>query len=230
MALDLSGYQPIPEAGRKTELIEIPIASLQPTQWCVGLAEVWARQEDFASETRQQRLAYLKGKPVPLVRSAAGEVWMVDRHRLRGLLDLDPQSTTWGYVIAELPCSDRSEVLRFLEQQGWLYLIDGRGSGPRQPMELPRTLLDLEDDPYRSLVWKLKKEGFIKPQPQILITNFAGVPGCVDGPYHPFSSRQLQPALAPARRLVCSQAASSMAGWKGDKGLPLISVCAGNPI
>ena len=95
MALDLSGYQPIPEAGRKTELIEIPIASLRPTQWCVGLAEVWARQEDFASETRQQRLDYLKGKPVPLVRSAAGEVWMVDRHhRLRGLLGLDPQSTT----------------------------------------------------------------------------------------------------------------------------------------
>jgi len=121
VTLDLPGYQAIPEAGRKTELIEIPVASLQPTQWCIGLAEVWARQEDFAKETRQQRLDYLKGKPVPLVRSASGEVWMVDRHhRLRALLGLDPQSTAWGYVIAELPTSERSDVLRFLEQQGWL--------------------------------------------------------------------------------------------------------------
>ena len=119
VTLDLSGYQPIPEAGRQSELIEIPIASLQPTQWCIGLAEVWARQEDFAGETRQQRQEYLKGKPVPLVRSAAGEVWMVDRHhRLRALLGLDSHSTAWGYVIAELPTSDRSDVLRFLEQQG----------------------------------------------------------------------------------------------------------------
>ena len=65
MTLDLSGYQPIPEAGPRTELIEVAIASLQPTQWCIGLAEVFARQEDFAGETRQQRLDYLKGKPVP---------------------------------------------------------------------------------------------------------------------------------------------------------------------
>ena len=186
VTLDLSGYQPIPEAGRQSELIEIPIASLQPTQWCIGLAEVWARQEDFAGETRQQRQDYLKGKPVPLVRSAAGEVWMVDRHhRLRALLGLDSHSTAWGYVIAELPTSDRSDVLRFLEQQGWLYLIDGRGAGPRQPMELPRTLLDLEDDPYRSLVWKRRRRASSSRSHRSLITNSAGVPGCVDGPYLP---------------------------------------------
>ena len=218
VTLDLPGYQAIPEAGRKTELIEIPVASLQPTQWCIGLAEVWARQEDFAKETRQQRLEYLKGKPVPLVRSASGEVWMVDRHhRLRALLGLDPQSTAWGYVIAELPTRERSDVLRFLEQQGWLYLVDGRGMGPRQSIDLPRTLLDLEDDPYRSLVWKLKKEGFIKPQPQIPYHEFRWGAWLRRRPLPPFSSRQLNPALAPARRLVCSQAASAMAGWKGDK-------------
>ena len=27
--------------------------------------------------------------------------------------------------------------------------------------------MDLDDDPYRSLIWKLKKEGLITPQPQI---------------------------------------------------------------
>ena len=93
---------------------------------------------------------------------------MVDRHhRLRALLGLDPQATTWGYVIADLEVSDRHAVLQLLDQRGWLYLIDGRGHGPRPAAELPRSLLDLEDDPYRSLVWKLKQEGLIKPQRQI---------------------------------------------------------------
>ena len=212
-----AGYQPIPEVGPTTELFEVAVALLQPTQWCVGLAEVWARQRDFARETRDTRLNGLKKKPVPLVRSADGELWMVDRHhRLSALLGLDPQATTWGYVIADLNISARDAVLQFLDQQGWLYLIDGRGHGPHQPQALPRSLLDLEDDPYRSLVWKLKQEGLIKPQRQIPYHEFRWGHWLRLRPLPPFSSRQLQPALVPARRLVCSQAASLLAGWKGE--------------
>ena len=63
------------------------------------------------------------------------------------------------------PTADRSAVLTYLYNQGWLYLYDGRGIGPRPAEQLPTSLLGLEDDPYRSLVWKLKQEGWIKPQP-----------------------------------------------------------------
>ena len=218
VSLTLPPYQRIPEAGSNSELIEVPIAKLQPTQWCVGLAEVWARQEDFSKDSRQERLDYLKRKPVPLVRSAAGELWMVDRHhRLRGLHGLDAHATAWGYVITDLPSSKREDVLRFLQQQGWLYLYDGRGQGPRAPEQLPPSLMDLEDDPYRSLVWKLKKEGAIKPQAQIPYHEFRWGAWLRRRPLPPFSSRRLEPALPTARNLVCSQAASSIPGWKGDK-------------
>ncbi|AII43932.1 plasmid partitioning protein ParB [Synechococcus sp. KORDI-100] len=218
VSLSLPPYQRIPEAGKDTELIEVSIAELQPTQWCIGLAEVWARQEDFSKDSREERLDYLKGKPVPLVRSAAGKLWMVDRHhRLRGLHGLDAHASAWGYVIADLPFSERDDVLRFLQQQGWLYLYDGRGQGPRASEELPTSLMDLDDDPYRSLVWKLKKEGAIKPQAQIPYHEFRWGAWLRRRPLPPFSSRQLEPALPAARRLVCSPSASSLAGWRGDK-------------
>ena len=217
MTAQPSGYQPIPEVSRSTELFEVSVAALHPTQWCVGLAEVWSRQQDFARETREARLSELKRKPVPLVRNAGGHLWMVDRHhRLRALLELDRQSTTWGYVIAELDVDDHSAVLEVLDQRGWLYLFDGRGNGPRPPLELPHSLLDLDDDPYRSLVWKLKQEGLIKPQRQIPYHEFRWGSWLRSRPLPPFSSRHLNPALIPARRLVCSQAASGMPGWKGD--------------
>ena len=212
-----SGYRPIPEAGPASELFEVAVASLHPTQWCVGLAEVWSRQQDYARETRQTRLGDLKRKPVPLVRSAGGQLWMVDRHhRLRALLELDPQTTTWGYVIAQLDVDDRAAVLEVLDQRGWLYLFDGRGNGPRPALELPGSLMDLDDDPYRSLVWKLKQEGLIKPQRQIPYHEFRWGNWLRRRPLPPFSSRHLTPALIPARRLVCSQAASKLPGWKGD--------------
>ena len=141
MPLRLPAYQPIPAPDRGTDLIEVSAAQLQPTQWCVGLAEIWSREKDFAQDTRQQRLDYLRGKPVPLIRSADGAMWMLDRHhRLRGLIGIDPGATTWGYVVEELPTSDRNAVLAHLHNQGWLYLYDGRGNGPRPAEQLPTSL------------------------------------------------------------------------------------------
>ncbi|QNI97950.1 ParB-like protein [Synechococcus sp. RS9902] len=218
MPLRLPAYQPIPAPDRGTDLIEVSAAKLQPTQWCVGLAEIWSREKDFAQDTRQQRLDYLRGKPVPLIRSADGAMWMLDRHhRLRGLIGIDPVATTWGYVVEELPTADRNAVLAHLHNQGWLYLYDGRGNGPLPAEQLPTSLLGLDDDPYRSLVWKLKQEGWIKPQPLIPYHEFRWGAWLRSRPLPPFSSRRLEPALAAARQLVCSAAAQDMPGWKGDK-------------
>ena len=48
MPLRLPAYQPIPAPDQGTDLIEVSAAQLQPTQWCVGLAEIWSREKDFA--------------------------------------------------------------------------------------------------------------------------------------------------------------------------------------
>ena len=218
MPLRLPAYTPIPKTNKTTELVKVSVAALRPTQWCIGLAEVWSREKDFATETAQERLDYLRGKPVPLVRNADGALWMVDRHhRLRGLLGIDPHAMAWGYLIADQPTTNTHDVLQFLQSHGWLYLYDGRGCGPMQAKDLPPSLLNLEDDPYRSLVWKLKQEGLIKPQAQIPYHEFRWGAWLRSRPLPPFSSRHLEPALAPARRLVCSQAASKLHGWKGEK-------------
>ena len=215
MSLRLPPYQPLPAPSKGQPLLRVAVGSLQPTQMCVGLAEVRSRQVDFARETREQRLRYLKSKPVPLVRSAAGELWMVDRHhRLRGLVEIDPEAEACGYLVLDLAIVERHEVLTDLLQRGWLYLHDGRGLGPLHPTALPRRLLDLQDDPYRSLVWKLKKEGQIEPAPLIPFHEFRWGAWLRSRPLPPFSSAQLDPALPAARALVRSRAASHLAGWK----------------
>ena len=193
------------------------IQCLQPTQMCIGLAEVRSRQRDFLNDSDAERQRYLRTKPVPLVRNASGELWMVDRHhRLRALLEMDPHLTTYGYVIEDLNCRDRSSVLERLQSRGWLYLFDGRGTGPQSPVALPTSLMGLQDDPYRSLVWKLKKERAIKPQPLIPYHEFRWGAWLRSRPLPPFSSMQLDPALPAARRLVRSTGAAHLAGWTGE--------------
>ncbi len=211
-------YTPIPKAGSDSTLFKLPISALHPTQWSVGFAEIWARQSDFAKESEQQHLSYLRRKPVPVVKDGNGTFWMLDRHhRLRALLEQNPAATTWAYLIEDRSHSSAAELLAFLQEQGWLYLIDGRGNGPHQPRELPTSLMELDDDPYRSLVWKLKKEGLITPQPQIPYHEFRWGAWLRRRPLPPFSSQALEPALPPARRLVRSCAAAEMPGWRGTK-------------
>ncbi len=181
------------------------------------MAEVRNRQRDFRLESPEEQRRYLKRKPVPLVRNRIGKLWMVDRHhRLRALLEIDSVVTTYGYVIQDLSSKTREEALHALQKRGWLYLHDGRGNGPWPARDLPLTLLDLQDDPYRSLVWKLKQEGVITPQPLIPYHEFRWGLWLRTRPMPPFSSKHLEPALPAARRLARSSAASHLAGWKGS--------------
>jgi hypothetical protein len=216
MVLRLPPFQQLPPPPRAEALLEVSIASLRPTQMCVGMAEVRSRQADFRAENSRERRDYLGSKPVPMVRSANGTVWMVDRHhRLRALLELLPEATAFGYVALDLDSDDPDMVLAELRRRGWLYLYNGRGLGPQPPSALPSSLLGLEDDPYRSLVWKLKREGVIKAAPLIPFHEFRWGAWLRSRPLPPFSSQQLAPALPAARALARSEAAAHLAGWQG---------------
>ena len=216
MALRLPPFQPLPPPDPKGKLLEVPIASLQPTQLCVGMAEVRSRQRDFSGESASDRRDYLGTKPVPLVRSRSGAMWMVDRHhRLRALMEIDPSATAFGYVALQLDHDDRHAVLEALHQRGWLYLYDGRGLGPLNPSALPHQLTGLQDDPYRSLVWKLKKEKVIDAEPLIPFHEFRWGAWLRSRSLPPFSSEHLEPALPAARALARSNAAAHLAGWRG---------------
>lgn len=216
MALRLPPYQPLPAPDPAQPLLELAVASLHPTQMCVGLAEVRSRQADFRAESSRERRSYLGSKPVPLARNSAGAVWMIDRHhRLRALLELEPEAVAYGYVVLEVASNARAVVLEELQRRGWLYLHDGRGLGPLPPSDLPPNLLGLQDDPYRSLVWKLKKEGVITAAPLIPFHEFRWGAWLRSRPLPPFSSLNLEPALPAARSFARSSAASHLAGWKG---------------
>ena len=214
--LHLAQFDHIPNPDDGFTLFEVDVRRLQPTQMCVGMAEVRSRQRDFLNDSEEDRQRYLHKKPVPLVRNLNGDLWMVDRHhRLRALLEMDPGVTTYGYVIEEVSSHDRLDVLQHLQQRGWLYLFNGRGQGPLPSEAMPTSLMGLNDDPYRSLVWKLKKERGIKPQPLIPYHEFRWAAWLRSRPLPPFSSRHLEPALPAARQLVKSPGASHLAGWSG---------------
>jgi hypothetical protein len=197
-----SGPFELPPLARQ-DLLELPISMLQPTQLCLGLAEVRSRARDFARETAAERLRYLRTRPVPVAVSSAGEYWMIDRHhRLRALVEVDSCSTAFCSVVLELEGASRTHCLEELNRRGWLYLRDSEGRGPLPPERLPMDLGGLQDDPFRSLVWKLKQEGLIRAQPQVPFLEFHWGSWLRRQNLPAFGSMDLSPALPEARRLV----------------------------
>jgi hypothetical protein len=83
------------------------------------------------------------------------------------------------------------------------------------PAALPPNLLGLQDDPFRSLVWKLKKEGVIAAAPLIPFHEFRWGAWLRSRSLPPFSSLHLEPALPAARTLARSRSAAHLAGWQG---------------
>ncbi|MCP9771049.1 chromosome partitioning protein ParB [Synechococcus sp. Tobar12-5m-g] len=211
MALNSSPFHLLPSP--RGELVELPLRCLQPTQLCLGLAEVKARTSDFRLESPQSRRRYLRNRPVPIALSSAGEAWMIDRHhRLRALLDVDPQTTVFCAVVLALEGASQTHCLEELNRRGWLYLLDGDGNGPYPPERLPHSLVELQDDPYRSLVWKLKQEGLIRPQPAVPFMEFHWGAWLRKQALPPFSSKDLEPALDQARRLVSGRRGGGIPG------------------
>ncbi|MDM7938675.1 MAG: ParB/Srx family N-terminal domain-containing protein [Cyanobium sp. CZS 48M] len=190
----------------RQDLLELPIGRLQPTQLCLGLAEVRSRARDFARESAAERRRYLRTRPVPVAVSSAGEHWMIDRHhRLRALMEVDSSATAFCSVVLELVGASRAHCLEELNRRGWLYLRDGEGRGPLPPERLPSDLGGLEDDPFRSLVWKLKQEGLIRAQPQVPFLEFHWGLWLRRQELPAFTSMDLSPALPTARTLLQGQ-------------------------
>lgn len=211
MALTSGPFQLLPNP--RGDLREVAVRLLQPTQLCLGLAEVRARTGDFRRDSAAERRRYLRSRPVPVAVSSAGEHWMIDRHhRLRALLEVDPEATAFCSVVLELEGASRLHCLEELNRRGWLYLHDAAGQGPHAPARLPVALAALEDDPYRSLVWKLKQEGLIRPQPLVPFLEFRWGAWLRQQSLPGFSSDDLEPALPLARELVRRQGSTGLPG------------------
>ncbi|KGG12822.1 MULTISPECIES: ParB/Srx family N-terminal domain-containing protein [Prochlorococcus] len=205
-----SKYEEIPKASSRNNYLKVKINSLLPTQMCIGLAEVINRKVDFLKESKEARLNYIKTKPVPLVSNSYGSFWMLDRHhRLRALLEIEKDAEVYGYVVKEIKTKEDSKILEFLESRGWLYLYNSRGVGPQPIQNLPKSLLSLEDDPYRSLVWQLKQEGVLTSHPLVPYYEFKWASWLRRMPLPPFTSQKLSPALPQARKLMTSQNSST---------------------
>lgn len=192
--------------------MEIDLQTARPTQGGIGLRQVEKKQKKIQGfETDSEREAYIMERPIPIVKAPQGLVYLLDRHHLALALLKSGITTTRGYVVKDWSALQSEEEFVFqMNKQNWFHCFDGDGAPIPGPAWLPKTLLDLRDDPYRSLASAVRKKGgFAKVEGDPFFTEFRWA--------NFFRERMIigdwSDSVAQASRLARSPAASRLPGF-----------------
>ena len=138
----------------KGDICLCKLTDLHPTQTSVGLAEVRIKAEKLKDEIqrRSQRefLKYLlkHNKEEPVIIGPGGIFYITDHHHLARALSDDGVSTTYCHIVDNI--SDAKDFWKQLKDSNEVYLKDQNGN-VITPHDLPTSVKDLSDDPFRSL-------------------------------------------------------------------------------
>lgn len=189
------------------------LETLHPTQMTLGLREVLRRQAKFTALDAGQRAAYIAERMVPCVRGPGRVLYLIDRHHMcRALLGAGLKEVPVE-VICDVSALGSDEFWRFMDLRGWLHPFDREGR--RRPVsDVPSTLADLADDPFRALASFVRREdGFEKadtPFEEFIWADFLRhrVPlADVQANFETASVRALELARSPQ--------AKHLPGWRG---------------
>jgi len=148
---------------REPILQPIPILSLRPTQMTVGMIEVKEKRKRLREHLREHKSKtrpgeYLGRHMIPVVLGPDQRHYVVDHHHLaRAMLDEGIKSVLVT-VIADLTMVDRDAFWGVLDNRRWVYPYDAKGER-RHFKDIPKTVEQLKDDPFRSLAGEVRRMG-----------------------------------------------------------------------
>jgi len=193
--------------------IGVAVSDLRPTQITVGFREVEIKRRQWREADEDARVQLLRRHVVPAVVGPKGRPYIIDHHHFtKALLD-EKASLVAVYIVADLEGLSKNEFWTFLDNSDWCHAYDADGER-RALADIPKSLTELTDDPFRSLVGALIRAG-----------------GCAKNStpffeflWADFLRRRIKPslvekdfaaALVVAIDLAKSMDAKSLPGWSG---------------
>jgi hypothetical protein len=144
---------------REPLLNPIPILSLRPTQMTVGMREVKEKRKRWREHKSKRKQAELLGKHmIPVVLGPDQMHYVIDHHHLARALHDEGVKDVLVSVVADLTMVDKSAFWGVLDHRRWAYPYDAKGQR-RAFKDIPKSVADLTDDPFRSLAGEIRRAG-----------------------------------------------------------------------
>ena len=135
----------------------VDAAALRPTQITVGLREVAAKRKAWR-ERGENGAAFLGKHLVPVILGPGERHYVTDHHHLVRALMEEGQTNVAISTIADLRHLPKDSFWFVLDNRGWMHPFDEEGKR-RDRHDIPKSIADLVDDPFRSLAGELRLQG-----------------------------------------------------------------------
>ena len=134
------------------------IADLHPTQITVGMREVAFKRKRWREKDRETAERYLTSHAIPVILGPEARYFLLDRHHLSRALHIEGVTEAPISVVADLSNLPPDEFWSVFEGRNWSHPFDDKGKR-RDYRDIPKLVVDLIDDPFRSLAGALKRAG-----------------------------------------------------------------------
>ena len=143
---------------REPILHPVNIEDLRPTQITVGMREVEAKRKEWQARPEAKGAKFLGQHMIPVILGPKQRHYVIDHHHLTRALLEEEQSQVLVTVIGKLDRLDRESFWFNMDNRGWMHPFDEQGRR-RGYEDIPKSISDLVDDPYRSLAGELRRLG-----------------------------------------------------------------------
>jgi hypothetical protein len=137
------------------------ILLLHPTQLSIGHDQVVEKAHKLKKMDRKDREQYLKDRPVPVIIGPGKKLYLIDHHHLCSALYKVGEDEIYIEIKEDWSHMNVREFWSAMDQHNYLWHYDehGQAVNPTElPFLLPSTILDLKDDPFRSLAGFIRNE------------------------------------------------------------------------
>ena len=143
---------------REPSLHATPILDLRPTQMTLGMAEVARKRQAWRAHHPDKLAEFLAYHMAPVVVGPGERRYLIDHHHLARALYDEGVKSVFVVIVADLRRLEPDDFWGMMEFHGWTHPYDGKGRR-RGYADLPKTVDEMEDDPYRSLAGELRYVG-----------------------------------------------------------------------
>jgi hypothetical protein len=135
----------------------VSVLDLRPTQMTYGKREVDEKRSRWREKDKGKSGLYLGTHMVPVIKGWKERLYIIDHHHLaRALFDegIDKITTT---IIGDLSKLEKDLFWYVMEHRNWAHPYS---FGVRHSYDdLPKSVEDLKDDPFRSLAGEIRRAG-----------------------------------------------------------------------
>jgi hypothetical protein len=136
-------------------LVEAKLNELRPTQMTVGYDEVAFKRRNWNALTSEERSHFVCEHIFPAVLGPNGNYYILDGHHLGRALLEEGVDNVLILPVEDLSHLDQGSFWRVMERRNLIYPY---AQGQRHNFEdMPKTLRELADDPFRSLTARIHR-------------------------------------------------------------------------